>query len=583
MKRKILHSVIAMCAGIAGTASALTIDEQFSGQYVETGPDANRGLNLQMIKIGPERYAAFVTGFTFDADGNQTWFSGVDGEVIPGDVRINADIRRANGGQPFGGAQTGATDRPIIGSLDFEILECNSAVLNISTNEAAPFPAVSDAEFDRGATSTGIVFGPDRCAYQSEFTGCPGFSDGSAEAVTGIERSCIISGTFNQDITLTNDTTWVMNGPVFIGEASGVGNSNSVTIEPGTRIVASGAAAREAFIVARGAKIFADGQPFAPIVFSSIRPSSEAEPGDFGGVILSGAAPTNDCPQGDCEGEGNSGQFGGDDPFDSSGRMVYTRIQFGGDSFNPEDQLNGLALQGTGAGTVVKYVQIHANTDDGVEFFGGTTSASYVVLTDIEDDSIDWTFGWQGDLQHALVQAGPIGDNGIEADNNSGGNELAPRSQPRIANVSFIGNDEVDVGNLLRAGTGANLTNNVVAGYGDGCLDIDDDSTFTQSGTPGNLNGTLTMENTVLDCTTNFIEDGGEPFGVEEFFTSQDGNETLNVTFVNGVFPQPGASYLSGKVMDPAKFNGLDLVDYAGAFSSEAADWTAGWTEFINN
>jgi len=25
------------------------------------------------------------------------------------------------------------------------------------------------------------------------------------------------------------------------------------------------------------------------------------------------------------------------------------------------------------------------------------------------------------------------------------------------------------------------------------------------------------------------------------------------------------------------------MVDYAGAFSSEAADWTAGWTEFINN
>ncbi|MBU1189971.1 MAG: hypothetical protein KKC01_13155 [Gammaproteobacteria bacterium] len=579
MKRKILHSVIAMCAGIAGTASALTIDEQFSGQYVETGGTSNRGVNLQMFKIGPELFAAFVTGFTYDADGNQIWFAGTDTSVVPGDVRINVEARQFNGGQPFGGDLVAASDNPVVASIDMQINTCNSATLNIAPVGDANFPEVTDAALNRGS----IVFGPDRCAYQSEFTACPAFSDGSAEAVTGIERSCIISGTFNQDITLTNDTTWVMNGPVFIGNASGVGNSNSVTIEPGTRIVASGAAAREAFIVARGAKIFADGQPFAPIVFSSIRPTSEAEPGDFGGVIISGAAPANDCPQGDCEGEGNSGQFGGDDPFDSSGRIVYVRIQFGGDSFNPEDQLNGLALQATGAGTVVKYLQVHANTDDGVEFFGGTTSASYVVLTDIEDDSIDWTFGWQGDLQHALVQAGPIGDNGIEADNNSGGNELSPRSQPRIANVSFIGNDEVDVGNLLRAGTGANLTNNVVAGYGDGCLDIDDDSTFTQSGTPGSLNGTLTVENTVLDCTTNFIEDGGEPFGIEEFFTSQDGNETLNVTFVNGVFPQPGASYLSGKVMDPAKFNGLDLVDYAGAFSSEAADWTAGWTDFINN
>ena len=39
------------------------------------------------------------------------------------------------------------------------------------------------------------------------------------------------------------------------------------------------------------------------------------------------------------------------------------------------NELNGIAFQGVGSGTVVENIQVHANEDDGVEFFGGTVNA----------------------------------------------------------------------------------------------------------------------------------------------------------------------------------------------------------------
>ncbi len=55
------------------------------------------------------------------------------------------------------------------------------------------------------------------------------------------------------------------------------------------------------------------------------------------------------------------------------------------------DELNGIALQGVGRGTVVDNVQVNRNQDDGIEFFGGTVNVSNVFINGAEDDSIDWT------------------------------------------------------------------------------------------------------------------------------------------------------------------------------------------------
>ena len=44
------------------------------------------------------------------------------------------------------------------------------------------------------------------------------------------------------------------------------------------------------------------------------------------------------------------------------------------------NEINGLTLGGVGNGTAIEYVDVYANKDDGIEFFGGTVSGIPVRL-----------------------------------------------------------------------------------------------------------------------------------------------------------------------------------------------------------
>ena len=118
--------------------------------------------------------------------------------------------------------------------------------------------------------------------------------------------------------------------------------------------------------------------------------------------------------------------------------------------------MNGIAFQGVGSGTVVDYVQVHFNQDDGIEFFGGTVNAKHLVCSGIRDDSFDWTYGWTGKGQYWIdQQRGDDADQGFEIDNNSKNNEATPRSDAQIYNVTLVGapkGKESDIGMLVREG-----------------------------------------------------------------------------------------------------------------------------------
>src|SRR5690606_41881354 len=62
---------------------------------------------------------------------------------------------------------------------------------------------------------------------------------------------------------------------------------------------------------------------------SSENPAGDRERGDWGGIVLNGRSICN-FPADECVGEGSSGQYGGDQLDDNSGRIVYTRIEFAG-------------------------------------------------------------------------------------------------------------------------------------------------------------------------------------------------------------------------------------------------------------
>ena len=53
----------------------------------------------------------------------------------------------------------------------------------------------------------------------------------------------------------------------------------------------------------------------------------------------------------------------------------------------------------------VDFVQVHLNADDGIEFFGGTANIKHAVVTQVGDDSFDWTDGWVGNAQFVVLQS----------------------------------------------------------------------------------------------------------------------------------------------------------------------------------
>lgn len=394
----------------------------------------------------------------------------------------------------------------------------------------------------------------------------------------------VLSGTYTEDLTLTADCAWLLSGGVIIGDDQA---ETVLTIEAGTTIY--GESASNGFLViTRGSKLMAEGTATAPIVFTSDQEVGSRGRGDWGGVILNGRAPINACNDGtpDCEaeGEGGTGKYGGSDPDDSSGTLRYVRIEYGGTEISPDNEINGLTVSGVGRGTTLENVQIHANLDDGIEFFGGTAQVKNLVVSCVGDDSIDWDLGWQGKLQYAVaVQCDDAGNNAIEADNNEAAHDSSPRSGPTVSNLTLVGSEAIaedNFGILLRRGTDATITNAVITGFSLGCLAIRDDATYAAA---------PTFDHTLLDCAASFETDDVDDASQEDVvFAAGAGNAEADPQLASTAISddpdfRPSAS-------GPAATGGMAPSDpffspstYLGAFDPNGDDWTDGWTNFARN
>lgn len=387
----------------------------------------------------------------------------------------------------------------------------------------------------------------------------------------------VLTGTVTADITLDAAEPWILDGLVIID--GGV----TLTIEPGT-VIYGNPSTRGTLVVSRGAKIVADGTSSDPIVFTSPRARGARRAGDWGGIAINGWAPVNGCSNAPCEleGEADTGPYGGDQPNDDSGVLRYVRIEFAGALYTPEDELNGIAMQGVGRGTVIDHVQLHVLADDGIEFFGGTVDVRHVVVTGANDDSFDWTAGWQGTAQFVVLQQHPgSGDRGIEADNNEDDFDASPRSLPSLANLTIIGRDEGPNALLFRRGTGVQLSNSIVTNWGV-CVDIQDDLTW-ENGYAGSFpTGDLGLRGSWFDCGTPYSEGAWSSHTVETLLTEDNpGNVFGDPLLVSPTDPDSPDFRLAGT--SGALTGALPLastfesVPFVGAFDDQD-DWTAGWT-----
>jgi len=233
------------------------------------------------------------------------------------------------------------------------------------------------------------------------------------------------------DMTLTNDTIWTIAG------RTTVTNGVTLTIEPGTILkgaLGSGSNAC-ALVISRGGKINAQGTAEQPIIFTSIVDNievgqlsgtnlSEYDTGLWGGVLVLGNGHI-------CAGAGdvisqiegipvsdNNGGYGGSIPDDNSGIMTYVSIRHGGANIGAGNEINGLSLGGVGSGTIINNIEVIANQDDGIEWFGGSVNVSNIVVGYCGDDGLDIDQSYDGDITNFYTVG--IGDEDLEVDGPEG-------------------------------------------------------------------------------------------------------------------------------------------------------------------
>jgi hypothetical protein len=239
--------------------------------------------------------------------------------------------------------------------------------------------------------------------------------------------------TQNKVITsnITSNTTWDSDTIYQLGGRIVVEAGATLTIEPGTIIKgeAGTGANATALLIARGGKLIAEGTPSQPIIFTSVADEisqSDIAAGNFGspnldptvnglwgGVIVLGKAKISPKPstsgeltEVQIEGIPTSdpnGLYGGNDDTDNSGIISYVSIRHGGTNIGSGNEINGLTLGGVGNMTSINNVEIVANQDDGIEWFGGTVNTSYAVVWNCGDDGIDTDQSWGGNLDNFVV------------------------------------------------------------------------------------------------------------------------------------------------------------------------------------
>ena len=297
-----------------------------------------------------------------------------------------------------------------------------------------------------------------------------------------------------QNVTFYSDTTYILNGFVFVDSGA------VLTIQPGCVIKGhpgQGANA-SALLVARFGKIIADGTVDAPIVMTGSVDWSDsmgAVPvdleGSWGGLLILGCASTNNpgnlkniegIPETEPRGAyGNGANPPIDD--DSSGVLRYISVRHGGSIIGANNEINGISLGAVGSKTVLDYIEVFGNLDDGIEFFGGNAHIKHAISVFNDDDNIDTDEGYHGRIQFYMALQNPAllrGNRGGEWDGGVDVEDAQPYSNPHLANITFIGsgadsnNTDNDWGVMWRDYAMGSFYNSIITEYKKRGIDFGD-------------------------------------------------------------------------------------------------------------
>lgn len=408
--------------------------------------------------------------------------------------------------------------------------------------------------------------------------------------------------------TWTSDKTYILDGFVFVNEGQ------TLTIEPGTVIKGKPGTGSDAsaLIVARGGKIKAQGKPTNPIIFTA-EADDVSDPTDigpktrglWGGVIILGKAGLNSQP-GETQVEGiptseTRGLYGGNQDDHDAGVFKYVSIRHGGSNIGAGNEINGLTLAGVGTETEVHHVEVFANVDDGVEWFGGTAQTHHLVTALCGDDSYDYDEGFRGKGQFWFaIQDPDKGDRGGEHDGGTDPEEGKPYGTPEIRNATYIGgglNKDRNV-LLMRDNAGGQYWSSIFANWQNG-VQIENASSASENSFDRFQAGDLALaENIFVDVVSSGTSaSAGDIFKVSDPGVNggQDQTDFENsFSAKNNKVADPGLSYTvsTSGGLDPIPSNAgvvngapspndpfFDAVNYRGAFDpSKSNTWMKGWT-----
>lgn len=424
------------------------------------------------------------------------------------------------------------------------------------------------------------------------------------------------------------------------------GEGTSLVIDAGNTMVFS---TPDSYIrIARGSQIFAEGTLDAPIIFTADEDAvggtaTESDRGLWGGLQINGNGRTNKCHDGTATGnladatipsqfeptannvhgchaeaEGRPATYGGNNNAENSGVLTYVVVKHAGFEVVDGDELNAITLNGVGSGTTISHVQTYTSLDDGFEMFGGAVNMDHIVAVNVGDDSIDYSEGYVGDIQYAVVLHTSGGNRCIEGDNTGGGrgDGITPRTLLRISNLTCI-TSNVDEGMgtnpsskgdsegpLFREGAWFEMYNSIVTSneatmQSNECLELDD------SEGPETIDGAeafISLASSNLIACSEALKVGADPANAAFDFATwlatppnanniaDETNIPYNSLIVGGVGTR---GYLTAAtitdsastdigalipVFDAGSLGGIfETPAYIGG-ANEGDDWLAGWT-----
>jgi hypothetical protein len=291
------------------------------------------------------------------------------------------------------------------------------------------------------------------------------------------------------------------------------------------------------------------------------------------------------------------------------------------------NELNGLTLNGVGSGTTLEYVQTYTTLDDGIEMFGGAVDLKYSVNVNVGDDSIDFSEGWVGDIQFALIVQTSGSNRCIEADNTGDSlpDDIAPFTKGRVSNMTCI-TSNVDTnagtapsskgdaeGPLFREGTYFEMYNSIITSNATGmasneCFEVEHAQTVA-----GIQSGFSVASGNVIACTEAIKISSSAGLNLRDWWVNSgnavvDATANLPATVITGLSPTNPRNYVTAASMTTAAGAAItvpvfdvtrlrdsysaaavpalgsagsssffEAVDFIGAVKT-GQDWVSGWT-----